>query len=47
VTWLTEDLEIWLLQKVTQDRLVYRYTCRRIRDEGIVRDILTHAGVVA
>jgi predicted Mrr-cat superfamily restriction endonuclease len=41
--WLRKDLERESLQEETQNRLLYRYTCRLIHDEGIVRDILRRA----
>lgn len=46
VEWRRADLDREELRTTTQERLVYRYTCRRIHDDDLIRDILTHAGIV-
>lgn len=45
VDWIPTPIERTTLAPETQDRLTYRYTCRRINEESVVRDILTHVGI--
>jgi predicted Mrr-cat superfamily restriction endonuclease len=45
VEWIAKDVERELLRPETQARLLYRYTCRRIHDDRVIRDILAHIGV--